>query len=133
MWFLRCLNLLCICSTCMSTFSATLQFIQEVWKVSTTAGSKRVKKSASVPEATAAISHPTRESEATHKLTAHAATSFTSVVNQTSAHGDTSQVSFSLCYSHLNDLIDLKLSYLSGWCKWVEPGADRDSYPNLGS
>eukprot|EP00268_Persea_americana_P058378 TRINITY_DN7055_c0_g1_i3.p1 TRINITY_DN7055_c0_g1~~TRINITY_DN7055_c0_g1_i3.p1 ORF type:complete len:2661 (+),score=516.45 TRINITY_DN7055_c0_g1_i3:441-8423(+) len=66
---------------------------QDLWKVSTTAGLKRVKKTTSVSEATVAVSHPTSESEAAHKLTAHAATSLTSGVNQASAHGDTSQVS----------------------------------------
>lgn len=82
---------------------STLLFIQEVWKVST-AGLKRPKKTTSVSEATVAVSHPTRESEATHKLTAHAANSLTSGANQASAHGDTSQVSFSRSRSYFGQI-----------------------------
>lgn len=93
-----------MCSTCMTTITATSLFIQEVWKVSTTAGLKRPKKTTSVSEATVAVSHPTRESEATHKLTAHAATSLTSGANQASAHGDTSQVSFSGSRSYFGQI-----------------------------
>lgn len=75
--------------------SATLQFMQEVWKVSTTSGSKRAKKGTSVPEATAASSKPTKESEATHRIIANASSSPTVGGNQAPAHGDSSKVSFS--------------------------------------
>lgn len=69
--------------------------MQEVWKVSTTSGSKRGKKATSVPETTAASSHPTKESEASLKITAHAASPYTAGGNQASAHGDSLKVSFS--------------------------------------
>ncbi|KAL5714351.1 hypothetical protein ACHQM5_016327 [Ranunculus cassubicifolius] len=62
---------------------------QEVWKVSTTAGSKRVKKGASVHEIVAASGNQSsRESEATSKLS----TSSAPMISAT-AHGDASQVS----------------------------------------
>ncbi|RWR77330.1 protein SABRE [Cinnamomum micranthum f. kanehirae] len=65
---------------------------QEVWKVSTTSGSKRAKKGTSVPEATAASSKPTKESEATHRIITNAASSPTVGGNQAPAHGDSSKV-----------------------------------------
>lgn len=63
--------------------------MQEVWKVSTTAGSKRVKKGLLIHEASASSSHSTKESETTSKTTAAA-----SVTNQHSVHADSAQVSF---------------------------------------
>ncbi|XP_042988908.1 protein SABRE isoform X2 [Carya illinoinensis] len=61
---------------------------QEVWKVSTTAGSKRVKKGLLIHEASASSSHSTKESETTSKTTAAA-----SVTNQHSVHADSAQAS----------------------------------------
>ncbi|OVA01833.1 FMP27 [Macleaya cordata] len=66
---------------------------QEVWKVSTTAGSKRVKKGGSVHEASASSSHSTKESDFLSKITASAAPLISSSGGQSSAHGDTSQSS----------------------------------------
>ncbi|PKU72499.1 hypothetical protein MA16_Dca014542 [Dendrobium catenatum] len=62
---------------------------QEVWKVSTTAGSRRVKKSPSVHEVNPSSSHCTREIESTGRPVMAG-----SQVNaSTSVHGDSSQVS----------------------------------------
>ncbi len=66
--------------------------VQEVWKVSTTAGSKRVKKGSLMHEASASSSHSTKESDATSK----SSSAFPSVTNQHSAHADSAQVSFSV-------------------------------------
>jgi hypothetical protein len=60
-----------------------------VWKVSTTAGSKRVKKGSIMHEASASSSHSTKDSDVTSKSCA-----FASVTNQHSAHADSAQVSF---------------------------------------
>lgn len=65
---------------------------QEVWKVSTTAGAKRVKKGASIHEAVPSGNHASRESEVPPKLSATAAPPTTSVSSQPTAHGDVSQV-----------------------------------------
>ncbi|XP_010276667.1 PREDICTED: protein SABRE-like isoform X1 [Nelumbo nucifera] len=70
-----------------------LQKRQEVWKVSTTAGAKRVKKGTSSHEATASSSHSTRESDASSKLGGPAASLATSGGSQLSSHSDFSQVS----------------------------------------
>lgn len=42
--------------------------MQEVWKVSTTAGARRAKKGSSVHEASTSSGHPTKESDASSKL-----------------------------------------------------------------
>ncbi|KAF3447266.1 hypothetical protein FNV43_RR12446 [Rhamnella rubrinervis] len=70
---------------------------QEVWKVSTTAGAKRVKKGSSVHEAPASSSHIVRESELPFKSSAAA--------SQHSPHADSSQAS---------KLQNLKASAISG-------------------
>ncbi|XP_077234098.1 protein SABRE-like isoform X2 [Tasmannia lanceolata] len=66
---------------------------QEVWKVSTTAGSKRGKKGLSISEPTPSSSHSTRESETPSKLSAPAAPSATACISQHPAPGDASQAS----------------------------------------
>lgn len=43
--------------------------MQEVWKVSTTAGARRVKKGSAAHEASASSSHSKKESEASSKST----------------------------------------------------------------
>ncbi|KAK9271467.1 hypothetical protein L1049_027058 [Liquidambar formosana] len=65
---------------------------QEVWKVSTTAGSKRVKKGSSIHEGSTSSSHPTKESEVLSKSSASAAP-FTSGTSQSSVNADSAQVS----------------------------------------
>lgn len=67
--------------------------MQEVWKVSTTAGSKRVKKGSSVQEASASSSHQAKESEVLPKSSAPVAP-FTLISSQSSHHADSTQVSF---------------------------------------
>ena len=59
-------------------------FMQEVWKVSTTAGARRVKKGSSTQEASASTSHSTKESENSSK----------SGTSQPSVLADPAQVSF---------------------------------------
>ncbi|KAK1269966.1 hypothetical protein QJS04_geneDACA006501 [Acorus gramineus] len=66
---------------------------QEVWKVSTTASSRRGKKIFSLPESNPSISHTVRENDAPSKLGASAIASVAGAVSQTFAHSDTSQVS----------------------------------------
>ncbi|KAK1292598.1 hypothetical protein QJS10_CPB17g02481 [Acorus calamus] len=66
---------------------------QEVWKVSTTASSRRGKKSFSLPESNPSISHTVRENDAPSKLGASAIASVAGAVSQTFAHMDTSQMS----------------------------------------
>ncbi|XP_010277543.1 PREDICTED: protein SABRE [Nelumbo nucifera] len=66
---------------------------QEVWKVSTTAGSKRGKKSISIHETAASNIHSTKESDVSSKLGASTASLVTSGAIQTSSHSDSSQVS----------------------------------------
>ncbi|GMY06946.1 protein SABRE isoform X1, partial [Fagus crenata] len=61
---------------------------QEVWKVSTTAGSKRVKKGSSIHEASASSIHSAKESDITSKSGASAP-----VTNQPSVHADSAQAS----------------------------------------
>ncbi|RDY04424.1 Protein SABRE, partial [Mucuna pruriens] len=63
---------------------------QEVWKVSTTAGARRVKKGSSVLEAPASSSHSTKESEASSKSGISAMLFPTS---QPSVHVDSAQIS----------------------------------------
>ncbi|XP_020258640.1 protein SABRE-like isoform X2 [Asparagus officinalis] len=63
---------------------------QEVWKVSTSAGARRVRKSLSGPDTTASSSQPTRESEVPRKAGASCTTSLTT---STSSHADSSHVS----------------------------------------
>eukprot|EP00256_Glycine_max_P062336 XP_014631797.1 protein SABRE isoform X10 [Glycine max] len=64
---------------------------QEVWKVSTTAGARRVKKGSSVLEASASNSHTTKESEASSKSGISAMLFPTS--SQPPAHVDSAQAS----------------------------------------
>ncbi|XP_057973448.1 protein SABRE [Malania oleifera] len=64
---------------------------QEVWKVSTTAGSKRVKKGSSIHETSALGSHPTKESEVASKSST-SVVPFTSGTNQ-SVNADSAQAS----------------------------------------
>lgn len=66
--------------------------IQEVWKVSTTAGSKRVKKGSSMHEASTSSSQPTKEFEVSSKSNTSGLT-LTSGTSQSSSHADSSQVS----------------------------------------
>lgn len=61
---------------------------QEAWKVSTTAGSKRVKKGSSILEASASSSHSAKESDIAPKSSASAP-----VTNQPSDHADSAQAS----------------------------------------
>ncbi|GMP45695.1 hypothetical protein CsSME_00014132 [Camellia sinensis var. sinensis] len=63
---------------------------QEVWKVSTTANLKRVKKGSSMLEASASSSQSTKEIEVTSKLNTPP---FTSAASQSSLHVDSSQAS----------------------------------------
>ena len=65
--------------------------VQEVWKVSTTAGSKRVKKGSSIHESSASSIHSAKESDITSKSGASAP-----VTNQPSVHADSAQVSFQI-------------------------------------
>ncbi|KAF9603303.1 hypothetical protein IFM89_034652 [Coptis chinensis] len=65
----------------------------EVWKVSTTAGSKRVKKGAPVHEGASSGNHSSRESEGPAKLSASTIPLISAVANQSSTHGDASQAS----------------------------------------
>ncbi|KAF9615107.1 hypothetical protein IFM89_021678 [Coptis chinensis] len=67
--------------------------MQEVWKVSTTAGSKRVKKGAPVHEEASSGNHSSRESEGPAKLSASTIPLISAVTNQSSTHGDASQAS----------------------------------------
>ncbi|KAI9106951.1 hypothetical protein K1719_022479 [Acacia pycnantha] len=64
---------------------------QEVWKVSTTAGARRVKKASSVHEASASNSHLIRESEASSKPGISAM--LFPVTSQPSLHADSTQAS----------------------------------------
>lgn len=64
---------------------------QEVWKVSTTAGAKRVKKGASIHETGPSGNHASREAEVLPKLSASVGPAITSVSSQSTAHGDPSQ------------------------------------------
>ncbi|KAJ1421322.1 FMP27, GFWDK domain [Sesbania bispinosa] len=64
---------------------------QEVWKVSTAAGARRVKKGSSVPEASASSSHPTKESETSSKSVISAM--LFPATNQPSAQVDSTQAS----------------------------------------
>ncbi|KAK1276900.1 hypothetical protein QJS04_geneDACA005745 [Acorus gramineus] len=66
---------------------------QELWKVSTTASSRRGKKSFLLPESNPSVSHTMRENGAPSKLGVSAAASVAGVVPQASSHSDTSQVS----------------------------------------
>ncbi|XP_008794010.2 protein SABRE isoform X1 [Phoenix dactylifera] len=66
---------------------------QEVWKVSTTAGSRRLRKNFAGPEAAASSSQSTRESEVPGRSSATTAASTNASINQASNHGDASQVS----------------------------------------
>ncbi|XP_043712424.1 protein SABRE isoform X1 [Telopea speciosissima] len=66
---------------------------QEVWKVSTTAGSKRVKKGTSSHEPAISSSHSTRESDVPSKLMASATSVIISGANQSSGSIDSSQMS----------------------------------------
>ncbi|XP_072957703.1 protein SABRE isoform X1 [Typha angustifolia] len=66
---------------------------QEVWRVSTSAGSRRVRKSFTGPEAAASSSHSTRESDAPGRLSAATVTLPNGGSHQASTHGDTSQTS----------------------------------------
>ncbi|KAJ4966887.1 hypothetical protein NE237_018736 [Protea cynaroides] len=66
---------------------------QEVWKVSTTAGAKRVKKGTTSHELPVSSSHLTREPDAPSKLGTPAASIITSVASQSSGSIDSSQVS----------------------------------------
>ncbi|KAF7139251.1 hypothetical protein RHSIM_Rhsim07G0212900 [Rhododendron simsii] len=63
---------------------------QEVWKVSTTAGSKRVKKGSSMHEASTSSSQPTKEFEVSSKSNTSGLT-LTSGTSQSSSHADSSQ------------------------------------------
>uniref|UniRef100_A0A5B7AFH2 FMP27/BLTP2/Hobbit GFWDK motif-containing RBG unit domain-containing protein n=1 Tax=Davidia involucrata TaxID=16924 RepID=A0A5B7AFH2_DAVIN len=65
---------------------------QEVWKVSTTAGSRRVKKGSSMHEASASSSHSTKECEVSSKSNT-SAVPFASGTSQSSVHADSSQAS----------------------------------------
>lgn len=65
--------------------------IQEVWKVSTTAGARRVKKGSSVLEASASNSHSIKESETSSKSGISAV--LFPATNQPSVHVDSAQVS----------------------------------------
>ena len=65
--------------------------MQEAWKVSTTAGSKRVKKGSSILEASASSSNSAKESDIASKSSASAP-----VTNQPSFHADSAQVSFQI-------------------------------------
>ncbi|MQM05227.1 hypothetical protein Taro_038032, partial [Colocasia esculenta] len=66
---------------------------QEVWKVSTTAGSKRARKSVSGPDAVALSSHATREVEASTKSSATSTASGTAGANLLATQGDIPQTS----------------------------------------
>uniref|UniRef100_A0A1D1XVN7 UPF0378 protein KIAA0100 n=2 Tax=Anthurium amnicola TaxID=1678845 RepID=A0A1D1XVN7_9ARAE len=66
---------------------------QEVWKVSTTSGSRRARKSVSGTDSVAMSSHSTREIEASTKSNATGGASVTAGVGLLSAHGDIPQVS----------------------------------------
>ncbi|CAA6657811.1 unnamed protein product [Spirodela intermedia] len=66
---------------------------QEVWKVSTTASSRRTKKTAPGPDAATLGNHGTREVEAASKSSANGASSVVSGASLLSAHGDSSQTS----------------------------------------
>ncbi|KAJ4962833.1 hypothetical protein NE237_022772 [Protea cynaroides] len=66
---------------------------QEVWKVSTTAGSKRVKKGTTSHEPVISCSHSTREPDAPSKSSAPATSVITSGASQSSGFLDSSQVS----------------------------------------
>ncbi|CAK9163637.1 unnamed protein product [Ilex paraguariensis] len=65
---------------------------QEVWKVSTTASSRRVRKGSSMHEASAASSHPIKEGDTSSKSSAAAVNSM-SGASQSSVHADSSQAS----------------------------------------
>lgn len=63
---------------------------QEVWKVSTTAGARRVKKGSSILEASASTSHPTKESDSSSKagLSIHVDSAQASIVQNVKANPD---------------------------------------------
>ncbi|XP_048437446.1 protein SABRE-like [Pyrus x bretschneideri] len=66
---------------------------QEVWKVSTTAGAKRVKKGSLVPEISALSGQTNKESEASSKASASAP-----ATSQSSVRADPLQVRFLLFF-----------------------------------
>ncbi|PIA56244.1 hypothetical protein AQUCO_00700527v1 [Aquilegia coerulea] len=66
---------------------------QEVWKVSTTAGSKRVKKGGSIHEIAPSGNFLSREADVLSKPSSSAAPLISAVPSQSSAHGDASQAS----------------------------------------
>ena len=68
--------------------------MQEVWKVSTTAGTKRVKKGTSIHEASSS-SHSTKEPEMPTKSSS-SILPFTFAASQSSVPPDSAQVSFHL-------------------------------------
>lgn len=66
---------------------------QEVWRVSTSAGSRKLRKSFGSTETASSSSHSTKEPDAPGRLSAAAASSSNGGVNQAaSTHGDISQV-----------------------------------------
>lgn len=72
--------------------------MQEVWKVSTTAGSKRVKRGSLTHEAAASSSHTTKENEFPSKSSV-----FASSTNQPLLLADSTQVSYSKSLGFLSE------------------------------
>ncbi|KAL7085464.1 hypothetical protein ACP275_14G282700 [Erythranthe tilingii] len=66
---------------------------QEVWKVSTTAGSRRVKKGSTVHGASPSTSQSTKDAETSKSITSTIGASTSSATNQSSSHADSPQAS----------------------------------------
>lgn len=76
---------------CWTKYSlSSLKYLKDVWKVSTIVGSKRVKKTTSLPETTETSTKSTREFDASGKASTLTAASITA---DPSARGESSRVS----------------------------------------